>query len=127
MDSEIILKKNENYWDKSADIDIDTIHYYIISDEAARTLAMKSGQVDIIVSPSVDMLSNLDANASTDNTERSTILAEAIKTATDECPYKNLFYRKQVTAVNTDKLDVDYNVMWQYNLLVKAFKVKTAE
>lgn len=336
MDSEIVLKKNENYWDKSADIDIDTIHYYIISDEAARTLAMKSGQVDIIVSPSVDMLSNLEeipgveilqadslydddvafncmkapfddenfrkacayaidavsiresvygeyaedatglpfgkamytvaedvwneaegemesyaydldkakeylaksaypdgtdvtlmyytknanknealaiqanlaeigvnvtldevspgdywsyvygtitddndirdyemmvgfwipdavdpsgfanimynsncigrggcntaaysnpdvdqlileANSSTDNTERSTILAEAIKTATDACPYKNLFYRKQVTAVNTDKLEVDYNVMWQYNLLVKDFKVKTAE
>ena len=27
---------------------------------AAHTLAMKSGQVDIIVSPSVDMLSNLE-------------------------------------------------------------------
>ena len=76
--------------------------------------------------PDVDQLI-LEANSSTDNTERSTILAEAIKTATDACPYKNLFYRKQVTAVNTDKLDVDYNVMWQYNLLVKDFKVKTAE
>lgn len=333
IDSEIVLKKNANYWDKSASIAADTIHYNVIEDETARTLAMSSGQVDIIVSPSVDMLSELkaingvevltadslyvdmvafncnkapfddenfrkacayaidanairksvygdyaqdttglpfgegiyavakdvwkkteseveaynyditkakeylakskyadgrdvkllyytknanknealaiqsalkeigvnvildevpggdywsyvygtvvdsngvrdyemllgfwipdavdpsafanvmydssciaaggcntaaysnkevdslisEANKATDATVRNETLAKAVSLATSECPYKHLFYRTQVTAVNTNKLTVDYNIMWQYNLLVKDFKIK---
>lgn len=333
VDSELILKKNENYWNKEADIPLDTIHYFVIEDESSRTLAMSSGQVDVIVSPSVDMLSELksienvevlkadslyvdqvafncmrapfddvnlrkacayaidavsirnsvygeyaqdatglpfgkgiyavaenvwseaektsesyaynmekakeylaksaypdgvetkllyytknsnknealaiqnslaeigvkvtldevsagdywsyvygsvvdenkvrdydmmlgfwipdcvdpsgfaniiynsscigkggcntaaysndkvdklikEANANTDPEKRSEILAEAIQTATNDAPYKNLFYRDQVMALNTSKFEVDFNVMWQYNLLVKDFKVK---
>ena len=73
--------------------------------------------------PEVDKLIN-QANECTDNAERSKLLVEAVKLATEDCPYKNLFYRTQVTAINADKLEVDYNIMWQYNLLVKDFKVK---
>lgn len=44
--SKVILKKNENYWDKTATTNIDEIVFSIIADDTTISTALKSGQVD---------------------------------------------------------------------------------
>lgn len=44
--SKVILKKNENYWDKTAKTNVDEIIFSIISDDTTIATALKSGQVD---------------------------------------------------------------------------------
>lgn len=44
--SKIVLKKNENYWDKTATTNVDEIVFSIITDDTTIATALKSGQVD---------------------------------------------------------------------------------
>lgn len=64
--SEIVLKKNENYWNKSADCAFDEIDYNIITEDTTRIAALKTGQTDLSVNVSVDMVGQLaDADSIT--------------------------------------------------------------
>ena len=67
--SEIVLTANENYWDKSSPCDFKTIDYTIITEDTTRIAALKTGQTDLSVNVSVDMIGqlsdaeNLDINS----------------------------------------------------------------
>lgn len=58
--SKVVLTKNENYWDKSAKTNIDTIQFSIISDDTTLATAMKSGQIDMAANFSENMVSTLE-------------------------------------------------------------------
>lgn len=44
--SKVVLKKNENYWDKSATTNVDEIVFSVIADDTTVATAIKSGQID---------------------------------------------------------------------------------
>lgn len=54
--SQIVLTRNDNYWDKSADLPIKTVNYKIITDENALALSARTGQVDLVINPTNDLI-----------------------------------------------------------------------
>ena len=58
--SEIVLKKNENYWDKSLELDFDTVTFKFINDVSVSKVALETGDVDVITSLTVDSADELE-------------------------------------------------------------------
>ncbi|HOO28907.1 MAG TPA: ABC transporter substrate-binding protein, partial [Lachnospiraceae bacterium] len=54
--SEVVLEKNENWWNKDASVDIDEVRIEIIPDVNSRALALKSGQIDYTPSVSESIM-----------------------------------------------------------------------
>lgn len=59
--SQIVLEKNEYYWGDAPAFD--KVIYNVISDPSAMALAATSGQVDLIVSPSIDTISTYESSS----------------------------------------------------------------
>lgn len=47
QNQKLVLKKNENYWDKKKAAKIPNVEVYIITDESATISALQSGQIDV--------------------------------------------------------------------------------
>lgn len=87
--------------------------YYIISDEAARTLAMKSGQVDIIVSPSVDMLSNLEEIPGVEILQADSLYDDNVAFNCMKAPFDDENFRK-ACAYAIDAVSIRESVYGEY-------------
>lgn len=61
--SQIVLEKNEEYWNKDVDTPFQTVEFNVIEDEASRAMALTSGQIDLMNKPSNDVREQLE-NAS---------------------------------------------------------------
>ena len=59
--SKVVLTKNENYWDKSATTNVDKITFSIIADDTTLATAVKSGQIDMSVNFSTNLIETLQA------------------------------------------------------------------
>lgn len=59
---EIVLVKNENYWDKSMDVQVDKLVYKVIPEDITRITALQTGQVDCAFVLPADMLDMLAGN-----------------------------------------------------------------
>lgn len=59
--SKVVLTKNENYWDKTATTNVDKITFSIISDDTTLATALKSGQIDMSVNFSTNLVETLQA------------------------------------------------------------------
>jgi len=57
--SEIQLERNKGYWDKSRKFDIDKIVFKIIPEDVSRIAALKAGQIDVFISPPLNLLDQL--------------------------------------------------------------------
>jgi len=53
---EIVLKRNEKYWDKNTKVDISKLVFKIIPEDTTRVAALQSGQVDFTPNTPLDML-----------------------------------------------------------------------
>lgn len=61
--NQIVLEKNESYWNTSEELLFNTVEFNIIEDEASRAMALTSGQIDLMNKPSNDVRDQL-VNAS---------------------------------------------------------------
>ena len=61
--SEIVLAKNKNYWDKSANLIFDKIVYKVITDETTRVQAFTSGQVDFVYEYPIEQVNRIKADS----------------------------------------------------------------
>ena len=59
---EVVLRKNENYWDKDQTLEMDTLVYKVIQDDTQRVLALQTGEVDFTPATPSDMLDTLKAD-----------------------------------------------------------------
>ncbi len=57
--SEIVLTANEHYWDTSAPRDFTRIDYTIITEDTTRIAALQTGQTDLSVNVSLDMIGQI--------------------------------------------------------------------
>ena len=60
---EIVLTRNDNYWDKTAKIDIAKLVFKIIPEDTTRVAALQSGQVDFTPNTPLDMLATVKADS----------------------------------------------------------------
>ena len=60
--SEIILTKNENYWDDSIELDFDKVDFKFIPDASVAKLSIESGEVDFTTAVTADGANELEAN-----------------------------------------------------------------
>lgn len=60
--SEIILTKNENYWDDSVSLDFDKVDFKFIPDASVAKLSLESGEVDFTTAVTADGANELESN-----------------------------------------------------------------
>ena len=60
--SEIVLTKNENYWDDSLELDFDTVTFKFIPDVSVAKLSLENGEIDFTTALTTDSANELDAN-----------------------------------------------------------------
>lgn len=60
--SQIVMKKNENYWNKDTEIIVDELVFNVIMDVTSTAVAMTSGQIDFINMPAVDVFEQIDSS-----------------------------------------------------------------
>lgn len=92
---------------------VPAVLYYIISDEAVRTLAMKSGQVDIIVSPSIDMLSNLEEIPGVEILQADSLYDDNVAFNCMKAPFDDENFRK-ACAYAIDAVSIRESVYGEY-------------
>ena len=107
---EIILKKNENYWDKEAVVNMDTLVYKIIQEDTTRVMALQTGEVDFTTSTPSDMLDTLvaDENLNIQTVETLGVLYLAMNT--QRAPFDDVNARRAVTAA-LDLAAIDENII----------------
>ena len=60
--NEIVLTKNENYWDNSLELDFNKVIFKFITDASVAKVALENGDVDIITQLAVDSANELESN-----------------------------------------------------------------
>lgn len=95
--SEIILERNDDYWDQKQDIPIKTIDYKIIADQNSLALAAKSGQVDYVISPSSDLISQFKSAKNLKVDAQSSLTQNFVSFNTQRAPFDDVNVRKAVS------------------------------
>lgn len=107
---EIVLKKNENYWNKEKTPAIDTIVYKVIPEDTSRVTALQTGDVDFTAATPQDMLDTLYAD---DNLDIQTIETKGVTLIafnTQRAPMNDVNVRKAIArAINLE--DIQANVI----------------
>lgn len=102
--SEIILSKNEYYWNKEEEVPFDKVVFKIITDSSSRILAANSGQVDLIAKIPSQELSQYDQNT----VDVYSVTGTNVKYAamnTQKAPFDDVNFRKAVAyAIDTDAI-----------------------
>ncbi|MGN0152544.1 MAG: ABC transporter substrate-binding protein [Wujia sp.] len=102
--SEIVLSKNEYYWNKEEAVPFDKVVFKIITDSSSRILAANSGQVNLIAKIPSQELSQYDQNA----VDVYSVTGTNVKYAamnTQKAPFDDVNFRKAVAyAVDTDAI-----------------------
>ena len=60
--SEIVLTKNENYWDDSLSLDFDKVDFKFIPDASVAKLSLESGEIDFTTAITADSAYELESN-----------------------------------------------------------------
>ena len=60
--TEIVLTKNENYWDDSVSLDFDKVDFKFIPDASVAKLSLESGEVDFTTAVTADGANELESN-----------------------------------------------------------------
>ena len=95
---EIVLTKNENYWDKDIDLLMDTIVYKIIPEDTTRVIALQTGQADFTPNTPIDMLDTLRDTDGLVVKEVETASVTYVAMNTARAPFDDVNVRKAVTA-----------------------------
>ncbi|MDR0554405.1 MAG: ABC transporter substrate-binding protein [Treponema sp.] len=93
---EIALKRNSNYWNKQISPYFDTIVYKIIPDDNTRVTALRTGEVDYMENPPLDLLPviNADQNLATVNYKSFSVVFFAFNT--QRAPFTDVNIRKAI-------------------------------
>ena len=95
---EIVLTKNENYWDKSATVDIDKLVFKIIAEDTTRVAALTSGQADFTPITPPDMVETVKADDSLSVVDVRTMGISYLAFNTDREPFNDVNVRKAICA-----------------------------
>ncbi len=95
---EIVLTRNENYWDPDNAGYLDTIEYKIIQDDTTRVNALTNGDIDFTCNTPTDMLDTLNAADNISVTDINSAQVTFLAFNTQRPPFDDVNVRKAVTA-----------------------------
>ena len=95
---EIVLTKNENYWDAEQEIAIDTLVFKIIPEDTTRVTALQTGEVDFTTSTPSDMLETLKAAENLEIQDVATLGVAFLAFNTERAPFDDVNVRKAVAS-----------------------------
>lgn len=93
---EIVLAKNDKYWDKNAKVELSRVVFKVIPEDTTRVTALQTGQVDFTAEPPLDMIDTVknDGKLATDGVETFGITFLAFNT--QRAPFSDVNVRKAV-------------------------------
>lgn len=94
--SQIVLKQNTKYWNKTQKIGPSKVVFKIIPDSTTRVNALISGQVDFIISPPLDMISQIQANKNLKTSKIGTFGVDYVALNTSKKPLNDVNVRKAI-------------------------------
>lgn len=106
----IVLTKNENYWDDSADIQIDRLVFNVIPEDTTRVTALQSGQVDFTASTPPDMLETLENDENLQVQSIPTMGVTFLAFNTQRAPFNDVNVRKAIYSA-IDVADIKENIV----------------
>ncbi|MBO5520351.1 MAG: ABC transporter substrate-binding protein [Eubacterium sp.] len=95
---EIVLTRNENYWDPDNAGYLDTIEYKIIQDDTTRVNALTNGDIDFTCNTPTDMLDTLNAADNITVTDINSSQVTFLAFNTQRAPFDDVNVRKAITA-----------------------------
>ena len=95
---EIVLSRNENYWDPDHAGYLDSIVYKVIQDDTTRVNALTNGDVDFTCNTPTDMLDTLNAAGNITVTDINSSGVTFLAFNTQRAPFDDVNVRKAVTA-----------------------------
>ena len=102
---EIVLTRNQNYWDKSAKIDIDKLVFKIIPEDTTRVMALQSGQVDFTPNTPLDMLDTVQGDKNLTVQGVQTMGVTFLAFNTQRAPFNDPNVRKAIySAIDMDAI-----------------------
>ncbi len=102
---EIVLKRNENYWDKDQTIAMDTLVFKIIPEDTTRVTALQTGEVDFTASTPIDLLDTVKADENLNVQDVQTMGAVFLAFNTGRAPFNDINVRKAVaSAINLESI-----------------------
>lgn len=111
--SEVVLTKNDSYWDKSTVLDFTKLVFKIIPDASVQQQALQSGQVDLVFQPSVDSIESLEADKSVIINQVDTFLSYFVSFNTSRKPLNDVNVRQAISYA-IDKKSIVENVFKGY-------------
>lgn len=95
---EIVLKRNENYWDKNQTIAMDTLVFKIIPEDTTRVTALQTGEVDFTANTPADLLDTLKADENLNVQDVETMGVVFLAFNTERAPFNDVNVRKAVAS-----------------------------
>ena len=93
---EIVLTRNDNYWDKTAKVDIAKLVFKIIPEDTTRVAALQSGQVDFTPNTPLDMLATVKADSKLSVQGVETMGTTFIAFNTQRAPFDDVNVRRAI-------------------------------
>lgn len=106
---EIVLVKNENYWDKSVQVDIQKLVFKIISEDTTRVAALTSGQADFTPITPADMMDTVRADDSLVVSDVRTMGISYLAFNTQRAPFDDVNVRKAISYA-IDRQSINDNI-----------------
>lgn len=94
--SQVVLTKNENYWNKDVTLSIDKAIYKIINEDTTRISAMTMGQADFTIDPPIDMLNQLESSADITLNSIDTYAIDFLAFNTEVEPFNDVNVRRAI-------------------------------
>lgn len=107
---EIVLKKNENYWDTDAELEFDEIVFKIIPEDTTRVTALQTGEVDMTPLTPADMLDVLMADENLEVQDSESFGVCTLSFNTQRAPFDDANVRKAVSYA-IDREAIDENIV----------------
>ena len=95
---EIVLVKNENYWDKDQEIEMDKLVFKIIPEDTTRASALMSGEVDFTPNTPSDMVETLKKSDNLDVQDVETMGIQFLAFNTQRAPFDDVNVRKAIAS-----------------------------
>jgi len=114
--SQVVLKKNPDYWAGADSVDIDTIVYKIITEDTSRVAAIVSGQVDFAFDPPEDMLDQIRAADNVNIEMIDTMMIMFLAMNTSKAPFDDINVRRAISCA-LDKQSIMDNIIKDSGLI----------
>ena len=108
--SQIVMKYNENYWDKSVNPQIKNLVFQIVEEDTTRVMASTSGQIDINLSTPVEMIEDVTSSDTVGLTKIASAGLEFLSFNCAKAPFDDVNARRAV-AYAIDEVALQENVI----------------